>query len=196
MTAQCPVPCFQDERELQELLALYQALRPERVLEIGSLYGGTLWHWLRYAPQALVVSVDQIVGEGDPRQPHVLAARGFWQSWVTPPGELVTIEGDSTANDVVNQVHEWGQGPLGEYDFVFVDGDHSYPAVRRDFLNYWPMVRAGGLLAFHDISCPDENPDRIEVGRFWRELVASGRYSTRGIQMAAPGTWGIGVVFA
>jgi hypothetical protein len=36
---------------------------------------------------------------------------------------------------------------------VFIDGLHTADAVRRDFLNYAPMVAIGGAIAFHDV-CP------------------------------------------
>ena len=32
-------------------------------------------------------------------------------------------------------------------DFLFLDGDHSYEGVRRDFENYAPLVRPGGIVA-------------------------------------------------
>ena len=35
-------------------------------------------------------------------------------------------------------------------DLVFIDGDHSYDAVRRDILLFAPKVQSGGVLAGHD----------------------------------------------
>jgi len=34
--------------------------------------------------------------------------------------------------------------------FLFVDGDHSYRGCKRDFLNWHPHVKPGGMMAFHD----------------------------------------------
>lgn len=42
-------------------------------------------------------------------------------------------------------------------DVLFVDGDHTYPAVKRDFLLYWPKVRSGGVLLAHDFSYGEEH---------------------------------------
>ena len=36
------------------------------------------------------------------------------------------------------------------FDFVFIDADHSYEAVRADILAYRPLVKRGGILAGHD----------------------------------------------
>jgi predicted O-methyltransferase YrrM len=35
-------------------------------------------------------------------------------------------------------------------DFLFIDGDHAYDAVRRDFEGWSPHVRDTGTIAFHD----------------------------------------------
>ena len=36
------------------------------------------------------------------------------------------------------------------YDFVFIDGDHSYEQTRRDILNYWQVIKPGGLICGHN----------------------------------------------
>ena len=36
-------------------------------------------------------------------------------------------------------------------DFVFIDGDHSFEAALKDFQNYYPKVKTGGIFGGHDI---------------------------------------------
>ncbi len=50
-------------------------------------------------------------------------------------------------------------------DFLFLDGDHRYEAVRRDFELYAPLVRPGGLVAFHDVS-PSTTADTVGTAAF------------------------------
>lgn len=38
-------------------------------------------------------------------------------------------------------------------DFVFIDGDHSHSAVKKDLATYYPKVKSGGIVAGHDYSC-------------------------------------------
>jgi len=38
----------------------------------------------------------------------------------------------------------------GEYDFVYIDGDHSYKGVVEDIKNYLPKLKSNGILAGHD----------------------------------------------
>lgn len=52
--------------------------------------------------------------------------------------------------------------------------DHSLAGVRADFKNYWPLVRSGGLMAFHDINA-DELGRGGEAPVFWSEVRTSER---------------------
>jgi spermidine synthase len=57
------------------------------------------------------------------------------------------IQGDST------KVHE----VISEgYDAVFIDGNHSYEYVKKDLENYLPKVKAGGIVAMHDVNFEGE----------------------------------------
>jgi predicted O-methyltransferase YrrM len=37
-----------------------------------------------------------------------------------------------------------------KFDFIFVDGLHSYQGVKTDILICWPKLKMGGVMAFHD----------------------------------------------
>jgi predicted O-methyltransferase YrrM len=53
-------------------------------------------------------------------------------------------------------------------DFLFIDGDHHYEAVRREYQLYAPLVREGGIIGFHDTN--NRGIDGVEVDHFMREL--------------------------
>jgi hypothetical protein len=40
--------------------------------------------------------------------------------------------------------------PATDYDFVYVDGDHTAVGVLEDFVHAYPLVKVGGLIAFDD----------------------------------------------
>jgi len=40
-------------------------------------------------------------------------------------------------------------------DFIFIDGDHSEETSYRDFCNYYPLIKKGGIFAGHDIVLPE-----------------------------------------
>ena len=37
-----------------------------------------------------------------------------------------------------------------KFDFVFIDGDHEYNAVKEDFYDWYEKLEFGGYVAFHD----------------------------------------------
>lgn len=57
-------------------------------------------------------------------------------------------------------------------DFLFIDGDHSYDGVKRDFEIYRTLVRPGGMIGLHDI-VPHSAESGCEVNRFWNEIRGS-----------------------
>lgn len=46
----------------------------------------------------------------------------------------------------------WLRKYTGQADMVFIDGDHSYPGVKNDIINYRSLLRGGGLLCGHDFN--------------------------------------------
>ena len=204
---QCPVPLLQSAGEFGALLDLYRALRPQTVLEIGSLFGGTLWHWMRYAPpNALILNIDALVSTQDDRYaPQKAGHDGLWAEWASSFGvDLKTFNGSSNdfatlaavraaliercgADCTLSRSSDIHAG----LDFLFLDGDHSYPAVKFDYIHYGSLVQPGGLIALHDVL---DRPTS-QVARLWREIVQSGVKTCELIESPDQPEMGIGVVF-
>lgn len=60
-------------------------------------------------------------------------------------------------------------------DFAFIDGDHSYEAVVNDIRLLTPLVKPGGIIAFHDTKY------YAGVSRAVGELLAAGEFSLSGV---------------
>lgn len=182
-----PVRAIQRREELLELLEQVRRLEPRRVCEIGTAAGGTLYFLTRVAaPSALLVSIDIAT------PPHTRFARG---KLARADQRIVSLEGDSQSLEMVERLRRELDGePI---DFLFIDGDHSYDGVKRDFELYSPLVRPGGLIALHDIN-PDagdpSGPISGEVPRFWAELRGSGRDTEEIVHAPAGEGLGIGLV--
>jgi cephalosporin hydroxylase len=182
-----PVHTAQRTWELMRLVSLYFDLQPLRVLEIGTEIGGTLWHWLQNAiPGSVVVSVDDMASlNGEQRE----KLPGMWQSWCPQGVRFEKITGDSKDPQIIAKVKEL----LLQVDFLFIDGDHTYEGVRADWMNYGPMVRRGGLIAFHDLITPDFGK-HVKVPQLWKEIQDAG-YITMNLFADPSENWGgIGVV--
>jgi predicted O-methyltransferase YrrM len=164
--------------------------RPERALEIGTAQGGTLFLLTRLAsPQATIVSVDLpggMFGGG-----YSARRKWFYQRFARRNQRLHLLQGDSHSAEMLEQVNAALAGqPL---DYLFIDGDHRYDGVKRDFEMYGPLVRKGGLIAFHDIV---EGPSEAVGGvpQLWREI----KYRYRHVEFIKDpqqGGLGLGVLF-
>jgi predicted O-methyltransferase YrrM len=159
--------------ELQSLVGDVRRLRPGVVVEIGTHRGGTLACWaVVSAPNAHLVSIDlPSPSEGMGTTDRDLARV---RSMLRDGRRLTGVRADSHLVSTRQQV----EAALGgqSVDLLWIDGDHSDAGVRQDFSLYAPLVRPGGLIAFHDINESAHVPGN-QVHRFWREL--TGRYRTR-----------------
>ena len=97
------------------------------------------------------------------------------------------IRGDSHSKEVAARVSQITQS----LDVLFIDGDHTYAGVKLDFLSYPPLVRPGGIIAFHDIA-EHRKETGGDVPRFRDEMKRS-HLDEEIIENREQG-WGIGVL--
>jgi cephalosporin hydroxylase len=172
--------------EIVWLLELLAEEPPRVVLEIGTDRGGTLFLWTRVAvSDAFLLSLDvqKMVGRLGPFSPFAIVRKSFRRD--KQRIELID-EVDSHDERTLARVRD----ALGSraVDFLFIDGDHRYEGVRRDFELYAPLVRPGGIVAFHDIS-PRTTPDTEGTAAFWAELTQS----RETVECVADGSAGYGI---
>ncbi len=138
------IPTHMSAGELNTLYKLTKSLKPlAKVLEIGSYLGASTC----YIAAALAV-----------QNGHLFCV-DTWENQTMPEGEMDTYSEfqrntsgvakyitpirknskDLVASDIVY--------PL---NFVFIDGDHSYAAVKNDYEKTAPWIAEDGILAFHD----------------------------------------------
>jgi predicted O-methyltransferase YrrM len=155
----------QAQDEIVWLLEMIRDLAPRRVLEIGTANGGTLFLWTRVAaPNAYLVSVDMCpLGLLGRHSAFALLCRGFARDRQRIDLVFGKDSHDERTRDDVQLL--FGNQRV---DFLFIDGDHSYEGVTRDFKLYSSLVRPGGLVAFHDVA--PRVPAGTGVPQFWAEL--------------------------
>lgn len=179
---------LQHDWELERFVELLKRIGARSYLEIGARYGGSFGRVMMALPDnARGVCVDFPGGEfGDENSPVRLF--DALTRLRRRKRQVGCVLGPSTAPEVIGRVTA-----AAPFDAVFIDADHRYEAVKRDFEIYAPLGRA---IALHDIAAPDYVSSRtgtpVEVPRFWAEI--KHRFPT--IEICQTGTlMGIGVVF-
>jgi predicted O-methyltransferase YrrM len=167
-----------DPAEIRSLYRLVRRLRPRCVLEIGTSYGGSLFLWTSAArADATLVSVDLPPWELDDPWEEVRRKRLFA---FAREGQLVRlVRKDSHDPTTLHEVKDLFQAQ--RIDFLFLDGDDSYEGIARDFADYAPLVRPGGLVAMAGLR-------REGVARAFREVRAASAFEIR------EGGSGIGII--
>jgi len=164
---ECPgfIGPMQKRSEITKLLAEVSKSKPKRILEIGTANGGTLFLISKAAPaDALMVSLDLPGGRFG----------GGYPAWKIPIYKMFAngrqkiklVRADSHRPESLENVRA---ALGGKADFLFIDGDHTYEGVKKDFEMYRTLVKEGGTIALHDI-VPHPRETGCNVFDFWKEL--------------------------
>ncbi len=165
--ATCEYGADQKWVELTDLAHLVRKLNPKFTMEIGLYAGGTIALWAQMmSGKGTLIGIDLKLQEGLENR-----IRAKMKSGQT----LHLLEADSHADETKRRVLQiLGHDKL---DFLFIDGDHGYEGVKKDFKDYSPLIRPGGIVALHDI-IPDHSTrfgtetsaDTGGVHLLWREI--------------------------
>lgn len=138
-------------------------------VEIGTHNGGSMGLVLRHPSPCFCLGVDMFQKVLEiPRYRYFaadnlsrektetnLARVNKWKhSWFL-------VEGNSRDETTIRMVKILAP----KIDLLFIDGDHSYPAVKNDWENYSPLVRSEGFVVFDDYA-----PSHHEIRKFVNEL--------------------------
>lgn len=152
--------------ELSQLVDMVRATGPKNILEIGTARGGTLFAWCRLAERR-VISID--LPGGRHGGGYIAARQKLYELFCRDRSgvRLKLLRDDSKSPRVREQVETFLAGE--KLQLLFIDGDHTYEGVKRDFELWAGLVEKGGLVAFHDIADHRERFG-VDVARFWSEV--------------------------
>jgi predicted O-methyltransferase YrrM len=182
---------MQVQSELRSFLQLLARESPRAVVEIGTGQGGTLFLFASVAQSdAVLVSIDAASTEGvfGGRRAYKRRAR-LYRALGAPDQTVAFIAADSHCEQTRRAVEEALRGR--SIDVLFIDGDHTRAGVEADFRMYSPLVRKGGLVAFHDI-VPGPAEHVGGVPEFWQSIRNAD--SLELVEDWAQGGCGIGVL--
>jgi predicted O-methyltransferase YrrM len=181
---------MQIRSEIRSFLDFVASEPPETVLEIGTGRGGTLFLLAQAAREnALLVSLDAPDDARFGARPEYAARARLYRSLGRRTQRVVFLAADSHVPETLAHVRQILAGRL--IDVLFIDGDHTFEGVASDFRMYAPLVRSGGLVAFHDI-VPGLAENVGGVPAFWQSVRAPD--SVEFVEDWDQGAYGIGVL--
>ncbi len=146
------------------LLARYAAQAPESIAEIGCAFGASSIVFLCHcSANVTVYSMDPFVVDSmAPFQATKKKCEENVKTALRFVGQEQKYQQWSLIQDYsYHRSADWTQ-PL---DVLFIDGDHRYEAVKRDFDEWLPHVRKGGFILFHDSrKVPGSPPETFDQG--------------------------------
>ena len=157
------------------LYGLVRSMKPDVCVEIGAALGKSAC----YIGMALKENGSGVLYSIDPHEPTDWNDRGAVNSLEIFKNNITTLG----VADRVNIIRSYSQDAARSWnrpiDFIFIDGDHSYEGVKRDWELFVPHVKPFGVVVFHDTiwDLPDYRDQRratMGVPRFVDELRKQG----------------------
>lgn len=175
--------------EFKQLCEIFKEKSPRVVLEIGTADGGTLFCFSKLAPaDATIISIDlpeKFGGYPEWKTP-------FYKSFGKSNQKIFLLKQDSHTEEALKAVKNILNGR--NVDFLFIDGDHSYEGVKKDFEMYSPLVKKGGIIAFYDVVIHLKEANCF-VSDFWMEIKTQYNRNKEIIKNQKQGGGGIGILF-
>jgi predicted O-methyltransferase YrrM len=152
--------------QLDEAAFLFRLTRSKpaaQILEIGRYHGGSAFLFAVAGDQDSRVTSIDIAPQNDQLFRAALVKTGLAQ-------KVRLVIGDSSSVEAVADF----------YDLIFIDGDHTYEAVSKDYEHWKKAVKRGGSLVFHN-AAGDPHPNAAGgPARLVPEIAASdGEYFRR-----------------
>ena len=122
-------------------------------LEIGICKGENIVHFLEQTNR-----IDKI---------HCIDPYLPYMDWVGPVTQEdmdlwyeITMKNFAPHMDKIVMYKDTSENCVGkfeneQFDYIFIDGDHSYEGVIKDLYNYYDKVKTGGIFSGHDINLSD-----------------------------------------
>lgn len=147
-----------------------RTIKPKKILCVGSRYG--------YIPAVLAQAcrdngighVDFVdAGFGSDDKNHWTGV-GYWK---TPKGkksfETYGLKKWITLHVTITE--KFAKSHKDNYDYIYIDGDHSYNGVLRDYKLFWPRLKKDGFMGFHDVSVKGKLPEgEYGVHKLWNSI--------------------------
>lgn len=139
---------MRDQVSTEGLLDLIKELgdnSDKTMIEIGSFVGESTVLFAQSFKK--VIAVDPFLADYDPADPtsYLFEFKNVYDTYLDRTSPYTNIQTlTMTSNEASNILNE------DMFDFVYIDGLHTYDGVKTDIINYLPKVKKGGVIGGHD----------------------------------------------
>ena len=160
--------------------SLIRNFRPKRILCVGSMYGFIPYMMARACEENKKGKVDFVdagfdINKKSDNIKHSFG-QGFWRN-VDLQKHFSYLLDNKYIETFVMTTAEFAKKNKEKYDFIYLDGDHTYEGGKLDLKLFWPRLKTDGFLCYHDIHFK-----KILAGitfgywKVWEELSISKRF--------------------
>lgn len=156
--------------------AFVKNVRPQRILCVGSMYGFIPFMCALACKEDGRGVVDFVDAGYDINDPSDINrhnwGQGFWKK-ISPSEHFSFMKTEKLIKAYVMTTKEFSKRfPDRVYEYIYIDGDHSYNGVKTDYKLFWPMLKRGGFMAFHDTDNKGEHGSLYyNVTKFCEEYI-------------------------
>jgi len=150
--------------------SLIRNIRPKNILVVGSQRG--------FVPAICALACKHekkghvhFVDAGySLKHPHSWGGIGVWKTVTSDYWEPLGIEDYISLYCMTTEKFEKKiEGMNSIFEYIYIDGDHSYKGIKRDFNLFWKYLK--GYMTFHDISINKLTDwGKCGVKKFWKEI--------------------------
>jgi hypothetical protein len=151
--------------------AFIRNIKPNNILCIGSRKG--------YIPAICALAcednkkghVDFVDAGYNREDKNHWSGIGWWKK-VDPDKHFSYLNLNTRISTYVMTTKEFvKQYPNRLYEYIYIDGDHSYKGVKLDYSLFWPKLTKYGFMIFHDVYVKHtKDLGNFGVWKLWREL--------------------------
>ncbi len=151
-------------------------IKPRRILCVGSMYGFIPFMCALACKENNMGSVDFVDAGYDINNPEDVNrhnwGQGFWKN-ISPKKHFSYMRTEKYIKTYVMTTENFVKKlSKRSYEYIYIDGDHSYKGVKTDYKLFWPMLKKGGFMSFHDTDNGGMHGDiHYGVTRFCKEFI-------------------------
>jgi len=151
--------------------ALISNLKPKRVLCIGSTKGFIPAICALACKENAKGHVDFVDAGYDKDDPNHWGGIGFWKK-INPDKHFSFPALSAWITTHIMKSDQFARlGTKRKWQYIYIDADHSYEGVKKDYKIFWPRLEKGGFMVFHDVLLRQHPEfDNFGVWKFWNEM--------------------------